>query len=395
MRKPVLLIFINAMILIIVFALLAQSLLVVTRVAQAEGARGLVEVQRGGKGEFSALSSGQMVAVGDVVRTGQDGQVEFTWADKTRWKLTPNTRLTVAKATTNNANNTEDSRFRLDAGKLFVRIVKPVKEGSTFEVQTPGARARVVGTVFSIAALADGTTRIETYAGRVQMESAGKNIFVPAGQAATSGHSAGEAIAVKRFSGADFRSQLDLIRPALSVRAQPMNKDVIFVRGSTEAGNTLEINGKRALMLNNGSFARRFTLAPGHNEWQIVATDKHGAASSSRRGTAVASPFEERNAIQRCARAFAPCGDARDRDWYPALARPPQHPSCPDRAGCRAADPSHGRTGDQHGKRRSAVRRRWRTAPALFLAAAKTAPADARNLDLQSSELRGNARRVR
>ena len=279
MRKPVLLIFINAMILVIVFVLLAQSLLIVTRLAQAEGAQGLVEVQRRGAGQFVALKSGQVVSVGDVVRTGNDGQVEFTWADKTRWKLTANTQLTVAQATINTANGAEHSRFRLDTGKLFVRIVKPVKDGSTFEVQTPNTRAHVLGTVFSIAALPDGTTRIETFAGRVQMESTGRNIFVPAGNVATSGRSGASSIDVKRFSGADFTSQPELIRPTLNARAQPTSKDVVIVRGTTEAGNTLEINGQRALMLGNGGFARRFTLTPGHNEWQIVATDKHGAIS--------------------------------------------------------------------------------------------------------------------
>ena len=280
MRKPVLLIFINAMILIVVFVLLAQSLFIVTRVAQSAGVKGVVEVQRAGQGGFYALTSGQSVAVGDVVRTGNNGQVEFTWADKTRWKLTPNTKLTVAKATINTANSSETSRFRLDAGKLFVRIVNPVKGGSSFEVQTPNARATIVGTVFSIAALPNGATRIETFAGRVQMDSAGQRIFIDAGNAATAGVPGAHPIVMTHISGADFLSQPDLIRPTLSARAQPMNKDVVFVRGATEVGNSLQINGQSALMLGNGSFARRFTMAPGHNQWNIVATDKHGAVSS-------------------------------------------------------------------------------------------------------------------
>ena len=280
MRKPVLLIFINAMILIVVFVLLAQSLFIVSRVAQAEGVKGVVEVQRAGQGGFYVLASGQSVAVGDVVRTGNNGQVEFTWADKTRWKLTPNTKLTVAKATINNANSSETSRFRLDSGKLFVRIVKPIKDGSSFEVQTPSARASVVGTVFSVAVEPDGATRVETFAGRVQMESVGKRIFVDAGKAATAGARGVSSVALTPVSGADFLSQPDLVRPTLNVRAQPRNKNVVFVRGATEAGNSLEINGQRALMLGNGSFARRFMMAPGHNQWQIVATDKHGAVTS-------------------------------------------------------------------------------------------------------------------
>ena len=280
MRKPVLLICINAMILIFVFVLLAQSLLIVSRVARAEGVKGVVQVQRASKGEFFALGSGQTVAVGDVVRTGGDGQVEFSWPDQTRWKLTPNTQLTVANATINTARSSENSQFRLDAGKLFVRIVKPIKEGSSFEIRTPTARARVIGTVFSVAALSGGATRIETFAGRVQLESAGQSIFVNAGHAATSGASGARSAILTPISGADFLAQPDLVRPTLSARVQPMNKDVVFVRGTTEAGDTLEINGQRALMLSNGSFARRFTMTPGHNQWKIVATDKHGAVSS-------------------------------------------------------------------------------------------------------------------
>ena len=279
MRKPVLLIFINAMILIIVFVLLTQSLLIVQRIAQADQVKGVVEVQRQGAGEFRTLAAGQTVAVGDVVRTGNKGQVEFTWADKTRWKLMPGTQLTVSKATVNSAKHSENSRFRLDSGKLFVRIVKPIKEGSSFTVETPRAVASVVGTVFSVEVKPDGATCVETYAGRVEMESEGRKTFVGPGMEATTG---AHAIDSKRISGADFRAQPDLLRPTLtlSALAKPMNGDIVIVQGVTEVGNTLMINGQRALMLGNGKFARRFKLSPGHNEWKVVATDKHNAKSS-------------------------------------------------------------------------------------------------------------------
>lgn len=279
MRKPVLLIFVNAMILIVVFALLAQSLFVISRLAHANGVRGIVRVQRVGQSNFVALASAQTVAVGDVVSTGKNGQVEFTWADKTRWKLMPNTRLTIEKAMVNTVKDSENSQFRLDAGKMFVRIVKPIEAGSSFVVQTPNARAQVAGTVFSVEVQPSGATRIETFAGRVKMESAGKLTFIGAGNAATAGARGSNSIVKTHASGNDFRKQADLVRPTLDARAQPMNKDVVIIRGATEAGNTLQINGQKALLLGNGSFARRFTLLPGHNEWKIVATDKHGAKS--------------------------------------------------------------------------------------------------------------------
>ena len=279
MKKPVVLIFVNAMILIVVFALLAQSLFLVQRLAQTSDVQGVAEVQRGGKGDFARLVAGQTVAVGDVVRTGSNGNVEFLWADKTRWKLMPNSQLTVANATHNSARGNENSRFQLDEGKLFVRIVKPFRKGSSFEVQTPRAVAKATGTVFSVEAMPSGATCIETYAGQVQIESDGHQATVTAGTAGTAGTTGPDSIEMTPISGADFRAWPELIRPALDARVQKTSGATVWVRGETEPGDALEINGQRALILSNGSFARRFTLAPGRNRWQIAATDKHGARS--------------------------------------------------------------------------------------------------------------------
>ncbi len=295
MRKPVLLIFANAMILIVVFALLAQSLFIVQRLAQADKVIGLVEVQRAGQGEFKDLKSEQMVAVGDVVRTGSDGKVEFTWADKTRWKLAPSTQLTVAKATINSAKSSEISRFRLDTGKLWVRIAKPIKEGSSFEVQTPRAVATVTGTVFSVEVKPNGATRVETFAGRVRLESGGHQAVVEQG---TSGTTGPRSIDVSRTSGAAFRAQPALIRPTLEVHVKQLKGDIAIIKGVTEAGDTLTINGRRALVLGNGSFGRRFTLAPGHNEWKIVTTDKHGAKSNACRALNYNAAADESSASE-------------------------------------------------------------------------------------------------
>ena len=276
MKKPVALIFINAMILIVVFALLTQSLFVVQRLARTQNVRGLVEVQRGGQGEFRALSSGQPVAVGDVVRTSSDGQIEFVWADQTRWTMAPNTQLTVANATRNSAQGAENARFELDEGKLFVRIVKPLRAGSSFRVRTPRGVATATGTVFSVEVMPDGATCVQSYAGQVQLESDGHQATISAGTAGITGP---DSIEMTPIAGADFRALPDLIRPALSARLKQLSGNHVWVGGATEAGDALEINGHRALVLGDGIFGRRFTLLPGHNQWQIVATDKHGARS--------------------------------------------------------------------------------------------------------------------
>lgn len=275
MRKPVLLIFVNAMILIVVFALLAQSLFIVQRVAQVGDVKGRVEVQRAGAGGFAALSANQIVAVGDVVRTGADGSAEFTWADKTRWKLAPNTRLTIAKASSNSSKKAEVSLFKLDAGKVFVRTIKSLTPDSKFEVETPTAVTTARGTIFSVE-VKGGQTCVETFAGQVKVSSQGREAIVEAGQEGIVG--AG-SIETAKAGGAAFRSQPDLIRPELQVRVKQLGKAAI-VQGATEAGNQLEIEGKMAQVMGNGGFFRRADLKPGHNQWSVEATDKHGAKSS-------------------------------------------------------------------------------------------------------------------
>lgn len=277
MRKPVLLIFTNALILIVIFVLLAQSLFLVQRIAQAGEVKGKVEVARRG-GDFSPLKSGQTVIVGDEVRTGQDGIAEFTWADKTRWRVMPNSRLTIKKAIVNSVKKAEISQFRLDAGKVFIRIVKSFAPGSSFEVETPTAVAAVRGTVFSVE-VAGNQTKVGVYKGAVKVSDGAKNQSktITPGQEAL----AGEAkIALGATDNAAFQSQPTLLKPSLEAQIKTRG-DLIFLWGETETGDKVSINGQNAKVLNNGTFRKSLKLVAGYNEWKIASTDKHNAQNSA------------------------------------------------------------------------------------------------------------------
>ena len=274
MRKPVLLIFANAMILIVVFMLMAQSLFVVQRIAQAGEVKGLVEVKRG-DGEFQPLATNAIVAVGDTVRTGRDGSVEFTWADKTRWKLAANTQLTVKKASVN--KKVETSQFRLDAGQVFVRLVKRLAPASRFEIETPTAVAAVRGTVFSVA-VDQGQTKVEVFKGQVKVSAQdGGEMMVDPGHEGTTG--AGR-VKIADARGEAFLAQPTLIRPDLELEVRAIQNEFAVLRGSTEVGNTLLVDEKPAKVLGTGAFFKRVKLQPGHNQWKVVAKDKHDETTS-------------------------------------------------------------------------------------------------------------------
>jgi len=282
MRRPVLLIFVNAMILIVVFALLAQSLVIVQRLAKADKVSGLVEVSRSDKGEWKPLDTDSLIKTGDRVRSGNDGTAEFRWADGTRWKIMPATEIKVGKSTYNMVQKADQSQLQLTTGKVFIRIIKALQPTSKFEVETPTAVAAARGTVFSVE-VKNGKTSVAVLKGEVQVSSVGagdiaKDTLLP-GKAAVSTY-AGDLHQQNAASElAAFANQTSIVQPDLSAQAKPISGNRILVSGTTEAGNRVTINGKKVRVLGNGQFLYR-ALAETTSIFKIISTDKHGVRAT-------------------------------------------------------------------------------------------------------------------
>ena len=274
MRRPVFLIFVNAMILIVVFALLTQSLFVLQRLAQARAVVGRVEVQ--GKGAFRPLAERDFVRTGDTVRTARDGAAEFLWAGGTRWKVMPNTIIKVKKATTS-SQKAETSQLEMSQGKVFVRIAKDLSPSSRFEIQTPTALASVRGTIFSIE-VRGAQTQVRVWKGEVTLAGA-------SGQKAAIGPRqlglASEVSIETRPDAAsrDFEAEPSIVRPHLEARVQPLDEGRALVSGTTEAGDAISVNGQNARVLNSGAFRLKLRV-PRDGAFTVIASDKHGASST-------------------------------------------------------------------------------------------------------------------
>ena len=282
MRRPVLLIFVNAMILIVVFALLTQSLVIVQRLAKADKVKGLVEVRRNKKTEWKALSNGGLIKTGDTVRSGNNGTAEFRWADGTRWKIMPLTEIKVKKSTFNMVKKADQSQLQLTTGKVFIRIIKALKPTSRFEVETPTAVAAVRGTIFSVE-VKNGKTSVAVFKGAVKVTSSNEgkraeNTINP-GRMAVSG----EAGEVKEegceFESKEFTAQSTIVQPELQATTKPLDGNRILVSGTTEVGNKVTVNGEKVRVLGNGSFRYR-ALAEKVSDFTIVSTDKHGVSAT-------------------------------------------------------------------------------------------------------------------
>jgi len=276
MRRPVFLIFANAMILIVAFAMLTQIVFVVNLLASVDVVRGTVSVQRGGQGEFTTLARGAFVKTGDVLRTASNGNAELVWAGGTRVKMLPNSVMAIQSAQSNGLRRSSNSRFRLEQGKIFVRLARNLAPSSRFEVQTQGAVASVRGTIFSVETKGDeGDTRIAVYRGAVDLKSGGSRQLIGEGQAARSGADGTSGpIAISRAAQSEFKPELSIIQPSLIARAKRVG-DAALLSGRVEIGSRLDINGQSVPVLANGAFFQRFPVKPGRNLWTFVVTDRH------------------------------------------------------------------------------------------------------------------------
>lgn len=278
MRHPVLLIFINAMILIVVFMLMTQSLIIIQRIAQADKVTGHVDVQRSGRGEFKALAINDMVKTGDVIRSAANSTAEFKWADGTRWKIMPETEITVKKSTHNTVKRADQSQLKLTAGKVFIRIVKALKPESKFEVETPTAVAAVRGTIFSVE-FKDGKSEVAVFKGEVEVYSPGDTNVgetIEPGKAAVTCSAGSLREEDDAAAAAEFAKETSIVLPELEAQIETLPNGSQWVSGKTESGDKITINGAPARVLGNGAFRYRLKLKSPQSSVAVVATDKHG-----------------------------------------------------------------------------------------------------------------------
>ena len=275
MRRPFFLIFVNLSILLVLLAMLTQSLFVVQRVAVTEDLRGHVDVQRGGRGAFAPLSKDGLIKTNDVVRSAQDGAAEFRWPDGTRMAITPGTQLTIKKVSFNAAARADNSEFKIADGKIFVRITKGLAPDSKFEVETPTAVASVRGTIFSVE-VEDEKTQVAVYKGEVKVSSgAEKPRAIAPGEIAISARDGVLETRADASQNAVFEAQKNIVTPELEARAvATRDSKTHLVIGQSEVGDTVTVDGKEARVLANGAF--RLPL-PAKNSYVVKTIDKHGA----------------------------------------------------------------------------------------------------------------------
>jgi hypothetical protein len=153
---------------------------------------GTVEIGRDAKWRPAAV--GDVVEVGDQLRTGQPGRVSLAFRDQSTIVLSDGSLFTVDESTFAPKEGAIKSYMRLIEGKVRALVSQYYKDPlSTFQIETATAVSGVRGTDFVVLYDARAkTTEVVGVTGRIQVHSvldrSGRGVLVGAGQASRVAH---------------------------------------------------------------------------------------------------------------------------------------------------------------------------------------------------------------
>jgi hypothetical protein len=290
-------------------AYLSHSLVILQRYAVVDAVQGTADLLVHGRGKPVPLQVGRLVRAGDVVRTGRNSSVELRWV---RWvggmriKIGPETRFTVKKATVNRSTKEEESRLRVDLGRIWVRLRQALRGRSKFEVETPTVVAAVRGTVFSVLVDAAGASRVQVYEGQVSIKGASGAAATLSAASETTVSAEQRALETRPLTPAQleqWQDETSIVGPFLEVSrptdGERLAGDSVPVAGRTEPGVVVLADGHKLEVSESGEFSSQVALKPGAAALTITARDAAGRQSTVRRALSAVSPVSARSRQQR------------------------------------------------------------------------------------------------
>ncbi len=286
MRKSAVLMIAVFGILVFIGMALTQSLVIIQRIATASEIAGDVFAQKRGQSDFVPMQKDTPVLAGTVLKTGATGGVTLNWADGSRIRMAPNTKLRVRKCNINTSSRASTSLFELDAGKIWIRVLELLGERSKFEIRTPTATAGVRGTVFSVEVDPTGGMKVEVFKGAVEVAGGGQKLMTNAGQSATI---AGTSAATAGLAPADMQrwETLDGIAgPRLTLDGDgPIHVSSetisVTIAGISEPGASIMVDNRPVDLDTKNRFSREVAVPADAGDFDVVVTARDGRGGVS------------------------------------------------------------------------------------------------------------------
>ena len=122
---------------------------------------GAVVVQANVSGEAGQVKVGDLVYLGDVVRTGADSRLGINFADGTSFNLSSNARMALTEYVYDPNGKANSTLFNLTNGTFTFMAGKIAKSGD-MKIDTPVATMGIRGTTPHVEVSDDGTVKFST-----------------------------------------------------------------------------------------------------------------------------------------------------------------------------------------------------------------------------------------
>ncbi len=149
---------------------------------RAREIQGQVELVDDKTGKTTKLTSGQLVIVGDTIRTAENSSVVLEFMDGTRLLLEENSELKIDYLAGYDHTGMTKSRLFLKQGRLETQVAPKRGSASQFRIRTPNVVTSVRGTDFRVSAEPENiVSSTEVLEGGVDVSGAGKTRLIPKG----------------------------------------------------------------------------------------------------------------------------------------------------------------------------------------------------------------------
>ncbi|MFH1157174.1 MAG: LysM peptidoglycan-binding domain-containing protein [Pseudomonadota bacterium] len=135
---------------------------------------GAPRVSTAGGGQWKPLALNDTLSQGDLIQTGDDGNVEVTYSSGVSFLIRPGTFMAIGTAS-QQGDSRQSFNLLLTIGRAISLIRKITGQECRFEIQTPSAIAGARGTRFRVSVDDTQNTRCEVQEGTVVMGGTGKS----------------------------------------------------------------------------------------------------------------------------------------------------------------------------------------------------------------------------
>lgn len=157
---------------------LLPSIVYADSVGQAVGVSQNAFLERNGRESY--LEQGGDVVLGDVITTGNSGQVQIQFRDGTKIAISQNSSLVIESVLFDNSNRASD--FTVNAVGGAFRFLSGNSDSSSYSIRTSNATMGIRGTAFDFAASTRGEVRVATFDGEVELcNQSGRCVVIPGG----------------------------------------------------------------------------------------------------------------------------------------------------------------------------------------------------------------------